>query len=155
MKELYELKAAGRVRMIGVSNYTRRHLNILESANLRPDVLQIEVHPFLNQSELLKECESQGISVMSYRPLVLGEVVTHPGLAYLADSCNCTIAQMVLRWLIAKGTVPIPSSKDPTHIVDNFNASKVCMTKEVISSLDSLDRGYRTCSDPTWAEFDD
>eukprot|EP00762_Andalucia_godoyi_P007899 ANDGO_01260.mRNA.2 Glyoxal reductase len=103
-KALEDLKAAGKVRSIGVSNYTVRHLKQMEEyAREMPSVNQVEFHPRLYQRDLLEYCASQGIVVTAYSSLGTGNLVNEPVVVDVASKHQKTPAQVLLRWAVQHG----------------------------------------------------
>lgn len=120
-----ELVRIGKVRSIGVSNFTISHLKqVLEIATIRPVVNQVEMHPFLPQHNLLKYCEENGIRIVAYSPLGSGKTPTpleHPAILKVAGEQNMTPAQVLLSWALTRGTPVIPKTAKPERLEENFN----------------------------------
>jgi len=138
--------STGRVRAVGVSNFSVRHLKELkESAGIVPAVNQVEVHPFLVQNELLEYCKKEGIVVMAYCSLGAGDkdLIENPLVVSLAKKYNKTNAQILLKWAVQKGMVVIPCSTQPQHIEENMDVVGWAMDSKDISALDALDCGKR------------
>jgi diketogulonate reductase-like aldo/keto reductase len=148
--DLEKVSQDGKARSIGVSNYTIRHLtHLLESASIKPAVNQVELHVFLQQPELLEFCRDQGIVVEAYSPLAHGQGMDDPVLLEIAKRHNKTPAQIMLRWCIEAGTVPLPKSVTPARIKENIDIFDFELTIEDTQKLQALERGLRTCWDPT------
>src|SRR5262249_28448583 len=97
-KELYKAYKKGRIREIGVSNYTIPHLReLFEYAEIVPTVNQVEYHPFLNQNELLNTCKKNNIILEAYSPLAHGQKISDPKLVALATKYGKTPAQVLIR----------------------------------------------------------
>lgn len=149
-KHLEELNRAGKARAIGVSNYTVRHLKqLLDKCAIKPAVNQVELHVFLQQLELLAFCDEQGIAVQAYSPLAHGHGLDNEILAAIAAKHGKTPAQIMLRWCIEVGTVPLPKSVTPERIRQNLDIFDFELSVEDMQDLQKLDRDYRTCWDPT------
>lgn len=148
-KALVRLKADGRCRAIGVSNYTLRHLDELAQAGLeQPAVNQVELSPFLRQPELVNACRERGIVVEAYSPLTRGEKLVHPVIVSLARRRERTPAQILLRWALERGLVVLPKSVHPERIAENAALFDFALSPEDHVALDGLDEGFRTCWDP-------
>ena len=149
-KALEEFKREGRARSIGVSNYTVRHLDeLLNAAEIPPAVNQVEFHPFLVQDELLAHCRGRGIVLTAYSPLAHGEGLNNPTLAALGARHGKTAAQVMIRWAIQRGTSVIPKSTRRERIHENALVFDFQLDADEMRQIDALDRGLRTCWDPT------
>jgi len=147
MERIY---AEGRVRAIGVSNFTIRHLDeLMQHASVTPAVNQVELHPFLTQPELVEHCGELGIAMTAYSPLTKGRMLDHPKLAELAVVVRRTPAQVLIRWSLQKGFVVIPKSSNEQRIIENAGVFDFELEDSVMSQLDDLDEGLRTAWDPT------
>lgn len=107
-KALEQLRSQGRVKAIGVSNYVRRHMKeLLAGCAIKPDVVQMEIHPFNQQPELVELCRSNGIQVLGFSPLAHGDlpVLTNGVLADIAAAHDKSVAQVVLRWMLQENIV--------------------------------------------------
>ena len=149
-RALVKLKADGRCRAIGVSNFTVRHLReLVERSGLAPEVNQVELSPFLQQRELVDYCREQRIVVEAYSPLTRGEKLSHTVVREVAQRRGRTPAQVVLRWAIERGIVVLPKSVRPARIEENAGVFDWSLTPEDRTALDGLESGFRTCWDPT------
>lgn len=144
------IRADGKARAIGVSNYTARHLDeLLAHAKEPPAVNQVEFSPFLNQRGLLERCRKEGIQLEAYGPLVRGHKMDHPVLERLARKHGRTPAQVLLRWGIQHELVVIPKSVRPERIRENADVFGFELDAGDLRELDDLDEGYRTSWDPS------
>ncbi len=144
------IRADGKARAIGVSNYTARHLDeLLAHAKEPPAVNQVEFSPFLNQRGLLERCRKEGIQLEAYGPLVRGHKMDHPVLERLARKHGRTPAQVLLRWGIQHELVVIPKSVRPERIRENADVFGFELDADDLRELDGLDEGYRTSWDPS------
>ncbi|KAH8828558.1 NADP-dependent oxidoreductase domain-containing protein [Flagelloscypha sp. PMI_526] len=106
-KALLELKAAGKLRNTGVSNFGVKHLQEIKDAGMElPSVNQIELHPLCQQRPIVEFCLANDIVVQAYSPLLQGNL-SHPMFSQIAEKHNKTPAQVVLRWSLQKGFVPV------------------------------------------------
>src|SRR5207248_3115167 len=120
---LSEIYNAGQAKVVGVSNYMVEHLTeLLENSELVPAVNQIEFHPFIyhQQRSVLDLCQEKGIVVEAYSPLTVGRNLDHPHISTIAKDYGKSNAQIILRWCLQKGIIPIPRSSNPDHIKDNL-----------------------------------
>jgi diketogulonate reductase-like aldo/keto reductase len=149
-RALVRLLEEGRVRAIGVSNYTVRHLEQLRSESpVLPAVNQVELHPFLFQRELLEWCRARRVQLEAYSPLVKAERMDHPVLRRIAAAHRRTPAQVLVRWCIEHRVVVIPKSARRERIVENAQVFDFALAPGEVAALDALDEGYRTSWDPT------
>lgn len=149
-RALEKLKAEGNVRSIGVSNFTVKHLQeLLKVAKLRPDVNQVELHPFLQQVELCALCREQRIQTVAYSPLTKGRFLTDPNVSQVAARVGATPAQVLIRWSLEQGHVVLPKSVTPARIQENLDAVNVKLSAQDLAELAKCERNTRTAWDPT------
>lgn len=147
---LEEAQVAGKVRSIGVSNYTIRHLEEMKKyAHAMPAVNQVELHVFLQQPELLAYCEREGIVVEAYSPLAHAKDMDEPVIQQIATKHGVSYAQVMLRWCLQKGLVVLPKSVTPERIRENIDIFSFALDEADMEQLSTLDRNFRTCWDPT------
>ncbi|HYE08170.1 MAG TPA: aldo/keto reductase [Planctomycetota bacterium] len=116
-----ELRLAGLVRNIGVSNFTAARLARARAATSEPIACnQVEYHVHLDQHELAAACRACGTQLVAYSPLAKGEVATDPLLRDIAARRGMSASQVALRWLIEKAIVPIPKTSSPERLVHNL-----------------------------------
>ncbi|EPQ56691.1 Aldo/keto reductase [Gloeophyllum trabeum ATCC 11539] len=147
-KALEKLKQSGRARSIGVSNFGINHLQELAaSSSTRPAVNQIELHPWCQQRDIVNYCQNHGITVQAYCPLVRGQKFEDPTLNQLVYVHLKDPAQILLRWSLQKGFVPLPKSDTPSRIEANAALYDFELSAEQMALLDSLDRGAKGAID--------
>jgi diketogulonate reductase-like aldo/keto reductase len=150
-KALLNIKASGRVRSVGVSNFTIEHLQTLfQEFDEKPAVNQVEFHPFIyeEQAELLDFCKSQNIVFEAYSPLARGKL-NDPMLGEIGGQYGKSAAQVMLRWALQHGTVPLPRSSSRGHIEDNFDVFDFELSGEDMKAIDNITQAGRTAWDPT------
>lgn len=156
-KALVELQKRGRVRTIGVCNFTAEALDeLIEATGIVPAMLQIETHPYFPQNELRAYCEAKGILHEAWSPLGNGSgLLEEPVLAQIAQRVGATPAQVVLAWHRQRGSVVIPKSVTPSRIVENFESVGVTLSDADMALVDGLDRGTegRIAADPATSDF--
>ncbi len=152
---LRDLKAEqnkGRIAKIGVSNYTKRHLEHLAAHGLKPDVIQTEIHPYLQETALVDYCNDNGIAVMGHTAFANGQVFADQDLAHIAADEGLSVGQAVLGWAAARNIVPVVS----TTAIDRMpQAAGTTLSGQGIARIAALNTGKRICNNPAWAEFDD
>ena len=148
-KTMEGLLDTGRVRAIGVSNFSIHHLEELRRVSgIVPAVNQIEIHPLCYPRELIEYCQDAGIAVQAYAPLARGAYLDHDVLCVLATKYAKTPAQIGLRWAVQKGISVIPKSSDPEHIKINKDLWSFELMEEDMEILDSLNQNLHTAGVP-------
>lgn len=149
-KTLVELRADGRVRAVGVSNFTPAYLRRLaEETGEYPCINQIELHPYLQQRDLRAFHAEHDIVTEAWSPLASGKkVLADPAVGRVAAKHGITPAQAILGWHLTLGNVVIPKSVTPSRIAENFAAGAVRLDGEDLAAFDALDQGFRTGPDP-------
>lgn len=148
---LEQLHEEGLARSIGVSNFLVRHLDeLLAHASVPPAVNQIELHPFLHRSrgDTLRRCADAGIVVEAYSPLTKGRRLGDPTVASVAAEVGRTPAQVLLRWSLQRGFVPLPRSSNTARIAENASVFDFALDDGQLAALDALDEGFVTSWDP-------
>jgi L-glyceraldehyde reductase len=146
-KAMEELVKKGKVRSIGVSNFTQAKIeSLLTTAKITPAVNQIEAHAYLQQPKLLEWSKKQNIVVAAYSPLGnniynLPRAVDDPTVVNLAKDMNKQPAQLLVSWAVQRGTVVLPKSVTPSRIADNFQDFE--LPQEVFDKITALDRHHR------------
>ncbi|KAJ5713022.1 oxidoreductase [Penicillium malachiteum] len=149
-RALVEAVEEGKVRSIGVSNYGVHHLDELEQhiIDLETEragkgrggivsVNQIELHPWLAHKEIAEWCEKRDIIVEAFCPIVRGTRFEEPSVKKLADKYSKTPAQILLRWSIDKGHVPLVKSVTPSRIASNADVFDFTLTAEEVQELET------------------
>ncbi|MDB4935396.1 MAG: oxidoreductase of aldo/keto reductase family, subgroup 1 [Labilithrix sp.] len=148
-RAMERIKAGGRAKHIGVSNYLVKHLEeLLADATEPPEVDQIEIHPFLQHRETRAFCNERRIVVEAYSPLTRGEKLDHPVVQEVAKRLKRTPAQVLLRWGIEHGLVVLPKSTHEKRIVENAALFDFALDTKGKEALDGLDEGLATGWDP-------
>ena len=148
-RALESLKADGRARSIGVSNFTEAHLgHLLESATEKPVINQVELHPFLQQNPLRAFDASHGILTEAWSPLARGLAVANPVLASIGEKYGKSAAQVALRWHIEQGLVVIPKSNSVARIRENSLVFDFVLDTDDLAAIAALETGERTGSHP-------
>lgn len=148
--ELEKIQKAGGAKNIGVSNYTVKHLEEMQSyANVKPAVNQVELHLFLQQPELVQYCRTHDIVIEAYSPLAHAADMSDLTIQAIAKKHYKTYAQVMLRWLVQQGFVVLPKSVTPERVRENIDIFDFELDDEDLLRLSKLDHGMRTCWDPT------
>lgn len=136
----------GKVKAIGLSNFNREQVEqILALCQVRPAVLQTEVHPYSQEKEYKAFLQKEGIAIQAWYPLGHGDQALReePLFAQLSQKYGKSNSQIILRWHIQAGNVVIPGSKDPAHIRDNLDLFDFCLTEEEMEQIGAMDRQKR------------
>ena len=156
--------ALGLTKHIGVSNFSIKKLkNISSGANIKPEVNQIELHPLLQQSEMLEFCNNENINLTAYSPLGSKDRIPemkaenepnlfeNPIVIEIAQAHNCSSAQVLISWAIDRGTSVIPKSVNPGRIKQNFDSVDIKLSENDMSQITKLDRHFRYVNGAFWA----
>ncbi len=153
--EMTKLKEKGKVKSVGVSNYTIHHLQDLIDQKLHVAVNQVEYHPFLNQEDLLKFCEKNAIAVTAYCPLARGIILKDPNILNMAKKYRKSPSQISLRWLIQKDIIVIPKASSHEHLKENFEIFDFEISQEDMLVIDNIGKVKRKrIIDPDIGDFD-
>ncbi|AGW40422.1 oxidoreductase [Leifsonia xyli subsp. cynodontis DSM 46306] len=148
-RALERVRDEGRARSIGVSNFHIHHLQRLASeTGTVPAVNQVELHPWLPQSDVRAYDDANGIVTEAWSPLARGRVLGDPTLAALAQKHGATPAQVVLRWQLQLGVVVIPKSSAPERIRENRDLFGFELDADDLAAIATLESGERTGKDP-------
>lgn len=136
----------GKVRAIGLSNFNMEQIKeILSVCEVKPAILQTEVHPYYQEKELKAFLDKEGMVIQAWYPLGHGDkaLIEEPVFSRLAQKYGKSNAQIILRWHVQAGNIVIPGSKNPAHIKDNFALFDFALTEEEMSEIAALDKNTR------------
>jgi len=138
-KVLEQLKKEGKVRSIGLSNYTIEDYEELKPhVTIKPTINQIEVNPFLYRKKTIDYFQKEGVVIQAYRALRQGQEMNNQGLLQIANKYNKTIAQVMGKWCIQKDIIFIPKTLSKQRMIENLNIFDFTLSDEDIKYLDSL-----------------
>lgn len=143
MEEAYK---EGKVRAIGLSNFTPEQVQeILDICEVKPAVLQTEVHPYSQEKELKAFLDKEGIVIQAWYPLGHGDKTLReePLFTELAHKYGKSNSQIILRWHIQSGNIVIPGSKNPQHIKDNLDVFDFTLTDNELDRIAAMDQQKR------------
>ncbi|VUC31393.1 unnamed protein product [Clonostachys rosea] len=149
-----KLLKTGKVKAIGVSNFNKNRLdNLISKTTVVPAVNQIEVHPYFQQPEFFKYCQSKGIQITAYSPLgnnQIGEprTVDDPLVAEIAKKTGLDIGQVLYSWGVQRGHVVLPKSVTPSRIESNLQVHK--LPEDVFEQLNGMERNKRLHWQSQW-----
>ena len=136
----------GKVRAIGLSNFTKAQIReILALCEVKPAILQTEIHPYSQEKEMKEFLTSQGMVIQAWYPLGHGDktLLEEPLFARLGRKYGKSSAQIILRWHLQDGNVVIPGSKNPDHIRANFDLFDFELTREEMAEIAALNKDKR------------
>jgi diketogulonate reductase-like aldo/keto reductase len=152
LRAMEELRRAGKVRAIGVSNFTAHHLDDALKAGVEIVNNQIEVRPAFNQQALRGYCAAKNISVTAYSSLRGGDTEL-PRIVELADKYGKTPSQIILNWVMARGMIAIPKSSKIERIKENMESAELEIEEADLAQIDTLPQGRRVNA-PSFSDFD-
>lgn len=160
MEEAVEL---GLTKHIGVSNFGTKALQqLISNSKIKPEINQVESHPYFQQDEMLSFCKANNIHFTAYAPLGSGDradkfkavdepvLLKDPVIADIAKSKNATTGQVLINWAIHRGTSVIPKSVNPGRITQNFEAQAIELSEEDMKKIEALDKNYRFLTGEHW-----
>ena len=136
----------GKVRAIGLSNFTPGQIQeILDLCEVKPAVLQTEVHPYSQEKELKEFLAKEGMVIQAWYPLGHGDrsLIQEPLFTELAKKYGKSNAQIILRWHIQAGDIVIPGSKNPDHIKANLDLFDFALTEDEMAKIAAMDKKQR------------
>jgi 2,5-diketo-D-gluconate reductase A len=153
---LEQIKAAGKARSIGVSNFQPHHLTeVIDASSTVPAANQIELHPRFAQRELRAFGAERNIAIESWGPLGQGEYSLSelPAINAAAEAHGVTPAQVVIRWHLQNGIIVFPKTNRVERMKENFDVFGFELTADEMAAIDTLDDGTRLGPDPDTATF--
>ncbi len=133
----------GKIKAIGLSNFTEAQIEeIIDACEIKPAVLQTEVHPYAQAKELKKLLSKADMAIQAWYPLGHGDkaLLEEPVFTSLAEKYKKTNAQIILRWHVQAGNIIIPGSKNPDHIKANLDLFDFALTREEMAEIEGLDQ---------------
>ena len=136
----------GKVKAIGLSNFSQSQIReILDICEVKPVVLQTEVHPYYQEKKLKDYLKKEGIVIQAWYPLGHGDkaLLEEPLIQELGKKYGKSRAQIILHWHIQAGNIVIPGSKSPAHIQDNFDLFDFSLTAWEMAQISIMDKNVR------------
>jgi len=153
---MLEAKKLGLTKHVGVSNFSVPKLKILiQETEEIPELNQVELHPYLQQNELLEFCKKQGIHLTAYSPLGSGDrndamkapdepsLLENKVIKEIAKKHGASPAQVLIKWNVLRGTAVIPKSVNESRIIENFKSINVNLDEEDLKKIAALDVHFR------------
>ena len=149
----WDVHEEGLIRSIGLSNFMQHHAEpVMAKANICPMVDQIEYHPGFTQKECVEFCQKNNILVEAWSPLGRGNVLDNPLLKSIAASHGKSVAQVVIRWVMQTGVLPLAKSVTPSRIKENFDVFDFELSQQEMLEIASL-KADRIGADPDTCDF--
>ena len=155
-KQMEEIYKSGKAKMIGVSNFHQHHLEeLLKIATVMPAYNEVELHPLLSQEPLVKYCKSKGIKMISYSPFARMDekLINNQILKDIALKYNKKVTQIILRWNIQLGYIPIPKTSNKQRLKENIDIFDFKLTEEDMNKINLINENYRVRHDPDNCDF--
>ena len=136
----------GKIKAIGISNFEGKYIEeLLNICEIKPQVIQVEAHPYFTQEDLRKITDKEDIKIMSWYPLGHGDskLINEDIFTKLAKKYNKTNAQIILRWHTQMGFIVIPGTKNEEHIKQNFDVYDFKLTDEEMEQIAKLNKNVR------------
>lgn len=148
-KVMEKLRADGKAKSIGVSNFSIADLELLKTvSDVIPAVNQVEFHPLFNHPELKAYCEERGIALQAYAPLARGAYLNSPLMLEIGKAHQKTPAQVGLRWLIQQGISVIPKSVHKERLEENSQIFDFALSDEEMAAITAMDTQHRVAGIP-------
>lgn len=146
---LLRFQEQGKIRSIGVSNFLQIHLEGLHRQfGQFPVVNEIEMHPYYQQKELRAWCAANNIRIIAWSPIGRSAPLEHPTIVTLSRALGKTPTQIVLRWHVEHGSIPIPKSNHAERIQENSAVFDFQLDADAMVRIDNLDRHQPIGADP-------
>ena len=145
-KQLEKAYKEGKIKAIGISNFEGKYIEgLLEKCEIKPQVIQVEAHPYFTQDELRKILDKEDIKLMSWYPLGHGDskLMNEEVFKKLAEKYNKTPAQIILRWHTQMGFIVIPGTKNVEHVKENFDIFDFKLTDDEMNEIASINKNER------------
>ncbi len=139
-RAMEDAQAAGKVKVIGVSNFLKDDLeNLLGSCRVKPMVNQILLHISNTDLELVEFCKAQGIQVEAYSPIAHGEALKNPAVTETAKKYGVSAAQLCIRYVLQLGAIALPKTANPDHMANNADVD-FTISEEDMGTLKNMER---------------
>ena len=145
-KQMEKAYKEGKVKAIGLSNFNEAQIKeILDTCEVKPAILQTEVHPYSQEKKLKQFLDQNGIVIQAWYPLGHGDkaLINEKLFTELGKKYGKSNAQIILRWHIQSGDVVIPGSKNPAHIKDNFDLFDFSLIADEMAEIAAMDKQKR------------
>ena len=145
--QLVKAYQEGKIKAIGLSNFENEINDVLNEYEVKPQVMQVETHPFFPQDKLRKITDKENIRIMSWYPLGgkgdTDKLLKNKVIEEIASKHHKSTAQIVLRWHVQMGFIVIPGSRNVDHIKENFEILNFSLDEDDMTKIASLNNGVR------------
>ncbi|MDM1297219.1 aldo/keto reductase [Empedobacter falsenii] len=149
-----EIYKSGKAKSIGVSNFNINHLEALfETAEIKPMVNQIEIHPGHSQPELVDFCKQHNLLVEAWSPLGSGRILENELIVSLADKYNVSVGQICINYCLTKEILPLPRSSSEKNIEANLTSNNFKLSAEDVKAIDEMPADGFSGLNPSMVEF--
>lgn len=138
LQAMDKLRMQGIIRHIGLSNVTVNHLKRALEVGVPIKWIQVEMHPFFYEPQLLEFCQKNDIYVQAWAPLRRGSISHETSLEQLGKKHGKTAAQVALRWILQHQCIPLPGSQNKQHIQENFDVFDFALSQEEMAGIDKI-----------------
>lgn len=155
-KAMIRLYEKGYCKSLGVANCHRHHIEkLIENTGVVPAINQVEIHPLFTQKRLIEYCKDKGIQIEAYTPLARMDdrLIRLPKLKLIAKNHNKTIAQVILRWHIQNGVIPVVRSMNKVRQNENINIFDFELSLAEMKTIDGFNINSRLRYDPDNCDF--
>ena len=145
-KQLEKAYKEGKIKAIGISNFEGKYIEeLLQKCEIKPQVIQVEAHPYFTQDELRKILNKEDIKLMSWYPLGHGDsaLMNEEVFKELGEKYNKTPAQIILRWHTQMGFIVIPGTKNVDHVRENFDIFDFKLTDEDMEKIAKINKNEK------------
>ena len=145
-RQLEKAYKEGKIKALGISNFEGKYIEeLLEICEIKPQVIQVEAHPYFTQDELRKITDKEDIKIMSWYPLGHGDknLINESIFSELAEKYNKSNAQIILRWHTQMGFIIIPGTKNEEHILQNADIFDFTLTDEEMNRIAKINKNVR------------
>lgn len=145
-KQLEKAYKEGKIKSIGISNFEGKYIEeLLQICEIKPQVIQVEAHPYFTQEELRQITDKEDIKIMSWYPLGHGDssLINESIFKELANKYNKSNAQIILKWHTQMGFIVIPGTKNEEHILQNADIFDFELTNEEMNEIAKINKNKR------------
>ena len=151
MEDLYQ---EGKIKAIGLSNFLPHHIDeLMETAQIKPMVNQIEFHPGWAQTDIVEYCLKNDIVVEAWSPLGRKDALENETLKSIAAKYGKSVAQLCIRWVLQHGVLPLPKSATPSRILENTKVFDFTIDAADMQAIDALKNIGGQCALPDEVDF--
>ena len=142
---LQDLKSQGKIRHIGVSNFSIRHIEVLRAHGELPSINEIYISPIGTKEEIVSYALRNGIQIMTYSPLMdlTRNNLNNNILTEIGNKYGKTLSQIILRWNIDRGCIPLAKTKYKSRMIENMDVENFKLTREEIDKISSMNRDFQ------------